>query len=179
MYFKRVYQQSRILFFVILLAVFGQLFFMWKGVENIPFFLYHMFGFAHERKSSYPVLMIRYGNTTLSPYSLSNRDAELIFNTMDRYLRLKKEGDYLQPLVDKRFQASWLSSWHGLAERRLINDAVDIAAFPRWWTDRLRARVPAAMNQEITVWRGEARYHPTYRLQLDAEPQLRIPVQQP
>ena len=175
MFFKRVYQQSRILFFVILTAAFGQLFFMWKGVENVPFFLYHMFGFAHERQENYPVLIVRYGNLTLSPYQLSNRDAELIFNSVDRYLTLREQGDYLEPLVDKRFQHPWLTAWKPVAQERLLNDTQDIAAFPTWWATRLRSRVPAAQHQQITVWRGKARYHPAYNLQLEANPSLTIP----
>jgi hypothetical protein len=179
MFFKRLYREARILFFVILLAVLGQAFFMWKGVEHVPFFLYHMFGFAHERKAAYPVLVVRYGGTDVSPYSLSNREAELIFNTVDRYLRLREQGDYLAPLVEQRFRHRWLQTWQPIAQQRLLNDSLDMAAFPAWWAARLRVYVPQAQQQEITVWRGLARYHPAYQLQMESSPQLRIPAQQP
>jgi hypothetical protein len=179
MFLKQLYQQARVLFFVVCFAVLGQLFFMWKGVENVPFFLYHMFGFAHERKQSYPVLLVRYGSTDLSPYSMSNRDAELIFNSMDRYLQLREQGDYLRAVVERRWSASWLQAWLPLAQQRLLNDSADVAAFPNWWAARLRSRVPQAKNQEITVWRGQAFYQPTYHLYRDSLPQLRIPASKP
>lgn len=175
MFWKRAYHQWRFIFWVAVLAVAAQAFFMFKAVETVPFFLYHMFGFAHERQDTYPVLVVRVGDRELAPYALSNREAELVFNSVDRYLQLVKQGDYLEPVFQRRFER-WVSpGTYALLRERILNSQQQVSAFPAWWAAQLRTYYPPAVGQPISVWRGKARFYPSYSLMLDEQPQLQIP----
>lgn len=57
-YFFKVWQKNKLLFGALVLFVFGQVFFSYKGVETLPFFNYGMYSEPLEPKEFYTTISI-------------------------------------------------------------------------------------------------------------------------
>ncbi|MEO5646989.1 MAG: hypothetical protein ABIQ56_01435 [Chitinophagaceae bacterium] len=105
---------------------------MFKGIENIPFFLYHMFSTKHQPQSSYLILAIKTDKGFFDSKSLSNREYELLIGSAEHYAKLQTTGDPTSKLIDSRFgkMGSELTNY---ANKHLVNDSISIEQYPRWW----------------------------------------------
>ena len=100
MFLKRVYAEWRLLFWCLLLLMTAQFFFMAKGIENVPFFLYHMFSKDHQPVDSTAVYLVKTRDGYLNHKQLSNREDEMLMNSAAYYYRLKQKD------IDGRFTYS-------------------------------------------------------------------------
>lgn len=136
MLLKRLYREWRLMFWLVLLFIAGQAYFMTKGIENIPFFLYHMYSKDHHTVDSIPIYLIRgpYG-IYLNHKQLSNREEEMLMNSVGYYVNLKKTGGDINTTVEKRFKGRVPDALYDQLEAHLTNDQYALAAFPQWWAD--------------------------------------------
>ena len=122
-------------FWGILFFIAGQAFFMFKGIENIPFFLYHMFSTTHAPADSVQVLLIETPRGYFNTNRLSGREREMLLNTAGYYAESKDRGfqDPLIPTVRRRFASRVDSSALINYEEQLVNSPGAFDRFPAWW----------------------------------------------
>jgi len=133
LFLKRIYTEWRSLFWLILLFIAAQLFFMYKGIENVPFFLYHMYGQVHPPKDSTAVYLVKTPGGYFNHKKLSSREQEMLMNPVIYYNNLKKNGDGMLETVEKRFSNIAGGSTISYLQRHLGNDSNSLAGFPQWW----------------------------------------------
>ena len=139
MFLTRVYKEWRLLFWSLLFFVSLQLFFMAKGIENIPFFLYHMYSRDHQPMDSIPVYLVKTPGGYFDHKQLSNREEEILMNSVAYYVKLKQDGNTATQTIKDRFQ-KWVpaASYHYLLTH-LSNDSTALTAFPQWWGNYLQS----------------------------------------
>lgn len=133
MYLKRLYNQWRPAFWLLLGLLGMQFFFMYKGIQNLPFFLYHMYSKEHRSQDSIPVFLLKTPYGYLNHKQLSNREEELLLNSANYYLNLQKDGDGTAGAVEKRFRDRVSLPVYGYLYRHLVNDSNALKRFPHWW----------------------------------------------
>jgi hypothetical protein len=135
MFIKRLFSEWRVLFWIVLVLILAQLFFMYKGIENVPFFLYHMYGQKHSHKDSATVLLVKTENGYIRNKSFSNRQEELLFNSAGYWLWLKNSArDTILPVVESRFKGRVPASMYTWLEKQLSNGSAAVDSFPAWWS---------------------------------------------
>lgn len=129
----RLYREWRFLFWVLLLLLLAQLFFMAKTIENVPFFLYHMYGQAHPPKDSSVAYLIKTNEGYFNHKRLSSREQEMLMNPVIYYENLVKTGDGTFGTVENRFAKFVDSAGLIYLKRQLGNEPLSVATFPAWW----------------------------------------------
>lgn len=120
------------MFWIVVIFLCGQLFFMYKGIENVPFFLYHMFSTRHPARESYHVLAIKTEKGLFPRQQLSNREYELLIGSAEYYKQLKISGDPTAKNLENRLGRTG-NKLMPFAKERLLNDSADLANYPEWW----------------------------------------------
>lgn len=134
MFLSRVYQQWRSFFWVLLLFSGAQFFFMIKGIENTPFFLYSMFSTPHRQRDSLPVYLIKTPSGYFNHTLLSNREVELLLNNAENVSSLKDKGDPIFSVIENRFgKYAYLDGFRMYACQQLCNSPAALARYPDWW----------------------------------------------
>ena len=133
MFLKKLNKEWRLMFWVLLMLIAGQVFFMFKGIENIPFFLYHMYSKAHPRLDSVPVYLLKTNSGYFNHKQLSNREEEMLMNSLIYYCNLKKNRDGTAETVEQRFKDLLPANWYQHLQQQLINDDTRLDEFPAWW----------------------------------------------
>jgi hypothetical protein len=135
MFLKRLYREWRVFFWVLLVLLLAQAFFMYKGIENAPFFLYHMYAQQHSHNDSATVLLAKTENGYFTNKSFSNRQEELLFNAAGYYLLLKASArDTILSVVKSRFGNRVPAGIYAVIEQQLSNSSAAIDSFPAWWS---------------------------------------------
>ena len=149
MFLAKVYRSWRLLFWLLTAFIAAQVFFMFKGIENAPFFIYSMFATVHPPKDSLPVYLIKTGDGYYEHFRQSNRAAELITNNIDLYNRLHANGyreDILKTIhsrMDGRFAPATIR-W---VEQQLVNDSLRVNRYPEWYCRYFSQIVPEFHGQ--------------------------------
>ena len=139
MFLTRVYKEWRLLFWGILLITSAQFFFMARGIENIPFFLYHMYSKDHQPMDSIGIFMVKTPLGYFDHKQLSNREEEMLMNSVSYYVNLKQSGKKDNETIKKRFYKIMPASWYNYLLVHLTNDSIAISSFPQWWGNYLRS----------------------------------------
>ena|SRR5437868_1026490 len=113
----------------------GQLFFMAKAIENIPFFLYHMYSQAHPTRDSIAVYLIKTPDGYFNHKKFSSMEQEILMNSVSYYVNLKRDGDGIRGSIQKRFGRTGYT----YLQEHLSNDSASLAQFPGWWARYFRA----------------------------------------
>lgn len=133
LFLKRLYHEWRSLFWALLLFIAAQFFFMAKGIENVPFFLYHMYGQQHPPTDSSVVYLIKMNGYYFDHNGLSNREQEMLMNPVIYYTNLIKDGDGTFETAEKRFEPVAGEQTMSFLQEQLCNDSIALSAFPQWW----------------------------------------------
>ncbi|MEO6233135.1 MAG: hypothetical protein ABJB11_06785 [Ferruginibacter sp.] len=135
MYLQIVYRQWKLLCWIIISAIFFQAFFMAKGIENMPFFLYHMFGSVQSSNDSINVILIKTSEGYFNTNQLSGREREMLMNNISYFIERKKQGfsDPLGQTVANRFKNRVSNTTYNYLQKSLLNDSAHLAAYPGWW----------------------------------------------
>lgn len=141
----------------------AQVFFMAKGIENIPFFLYHMYSQPHPYKDSVPVYMVRTNEGYFDHKKLSNREQELLMNSISYYVNLKRDGDGTIGTVESRFGSSLSRASIRYLQKHLGNDSTALVRFTGYWTRYFNA-VSNHQYSSAAVYRSYVCPYPPYRL---------------
>jgi hypothetical protein len=135
MFLKKVYQEWRPFFWCLVLLMAAQAFFMFKGIQNAPFFLYQMFSTVHPLADTVKVVLIKTPGGYFNQFKLSNREAEMLLNNIDYYKKLKENHceDFIAPTIEKRFGRRLPESLYSAVFKNLVNDRVAVEQYPYWW----------------------------------------------
>lgn len=146
------------MFWTVIALLALQSFFMAKGIENVPFFLYHMFSDDHEPKQQYAVKAIKIGDVYYDHNQLSNREYELLIGSADWYLALKEKGDPLKQTIQRRTAGLGEKTYQYFI-RQLTNDSLALNKFPAWWADYFYL-VTGIREREISLVTYQVTYNP-------------------
>lgn len=118
----------------------GQAFFMTKGVETVPFFLFGMYSEPVEQAVPRG-LMIEENGQPLDLGELSGLQKDAILTPVYRYLRLHDAHfeDPILPAVRKRFEGSVSAETYFTLRERLSNAPADKENFHRWFRSYLES----------------------------------------
>ena len=163
MFLKRVYKEWKVLFVAIILFISAQVFFTYKGIENIPFFLYHMFAFAHESKDSMTVILMKTTGGYIDPFQLSERESEILLNNISYYIKLKENNykDYINQSIERRFKSNFSPRFYKYALQGLSNDSSSVNHYPNWWGQYFKTLYKQKYDS-IQVVSGKVSYNPTF-----------------
>jgi hypothetical protein len=134
MFIKKLYREWPVLCWALLLLIAAQGYFMYKGIENLPFFLYHMYGNAHPAKDSQTVYFIKTSKGYLNARQFSSRQQELLYNSVGYYVGLKNSNrDTVLQVVEQRFAGRVSPGIYAYLQQSLGNGPAAIEQFPDWW----------------------------------------------
>lgn len=163
MFLSRVYKQWKTFFWAIILALVFQFFFMVKGVENIPFFLYHMYAYAHQPKDSFNVILVKTPKGYLNPFEFSGRESEMLMNNTLYFIKMKKNhwNDPLIPTIEKRFFNRFTSNTYQYLKQGLVNDSISFEGYCNWWK-RYFISIHQLSYDSISIVSGYVKYQPNF-----------------
>jgi hypothetical protein len=118
---------------------------MAKAIENVPFFLYHMYSRDQQHVDSTAVYLVKTPDGYFNHKKLSAREQEMLMNTVSFYVKLKQNGDGINETINARF-----GKGQDHLVRQLANDSSDLAAFPKWWSKYFR-RVSNKKYDSVSV----------------------------
>jgi hypothetical protein len=127
------------LFWILVLFMAGQLFFMAKAIENVPFFLYHMYSRDQHGVDSTAVYLVKTPDGYFNHEKLSNREEEMLMNSVSYYVKLKQNGDGINESVKKRFGNIIKGTGYDNLLQQLSNDSSSLSRFPQWWSKYFQA----------------------------------------
>lgn len=162
MFLKKAYSQNKFLFYVIILFCMGQLFFMYKGVENTPFFLYGMYSAKQFPQEEYPVSIVEIDGKEFNYENLPHASHEMIVASLEHYRSLEQTDfqDTIMKTIEKRFGNS--ENFQIIAQR-LTNDSTDRIPYQQWLKKYLGYVTGDGIN-ELKVYAGYFSYEPRFRL---------------
>jgi len=163
MYLKRLYREWKPAFWILLSLMASQAFFMYKGIENIPFFLYHMYSKKHLPQDSIAVQLMKTPYGYLDHKQLSNREEELLMNSAAYYSELVKKGDGTAEAVDTRFNHRFTGKIYPYLCEMLINGDDRLAKYPDWWMRYFRS-ITDDQYRQVQLVRAYVFAVPPYRL---------------
>lgn len=140
-YLTQLYKRRRPLFFVVLAFCVGQGFFMVKGVETVPFFLFGMYSEPMPEQVMYSGIMVEEDGEALDLSSLPGLRKDMIITPVERYLLLSQQQfeDPILPVVRKRFEDHVPASTYFTLREHLSNAPADRPAFYAWFRSYLEA----------------------------------------
>ncbi len=161
MFLKRLYKEWRLLFWVLIGFMLAQVFFMAKGIQNVPVFLYNMYSTVHQPMDSFPVILIKKNGGYVNHKQLSGREQEMLLNSVSFYLNLKRTGDSgMLQSVDDRFNRFSSSKTLNYLHRHLVNDGTSLSTFADWWQRYYQAIT--GDKQPVTVVRSYVYFKAPY-----------------
>lgn len=133
LFLKQIYRDWKPFFWMLLLLMGGQAFFMLKKIQNLPFFLYEMYSRDHQPRDSFAVYLIKTPDGYFNHKSLSGREQEMLMNSLAYYNNLQRDGDGVLITVEKRFRSRLPGSLYRYVQDQLGNDSLAMRQFPQWW----------------------------------------------
>lgn len=129
------------MFWILVVFIAGQLFFMAKAIENVPFFLYHMYSRDQHGVDSTGIYLIKTPEGYFNHKKLSSREQEMLMNSISYYVNLKQNGDGINEAVKKRFGNMVNATRYQTLLKQLSNDSLTLSEFPQWWSRYFQAVV--------------------------------------
>jgi hypothetical protein len=164
-FLKRLYQEWRVMFWIVVIFISFQMLFIYKGIENIPFFLYHMFSTRHTTKQVYKIYAIRIDSNYYDVTKLSNRENEMLIGSAERYVQLKGMPDPIRHVIDSRFSKAG-EELRGYLYRQLLNDSSIIGGYPEWWA-RYFSKVSGIKVRRVSLVTFDVAFAPHLHKQSD------------
>lgn len=162
MFIKKLYREWRMLCWALLLLIVAQGFFMFKGIENVPFFLYHMYSGSHPSHDSLTVYWVKTPSGYVNSRDFSNRQQELLYNSIGYYVSLKNSTrDTVLQVVQQRFASRVSPGTYAYLQQSLGNSPAAIDSFPAWWGRYFRS-VYGAVDGPVQVVQSRVSVKPPY-----------------
>ncbi len=152
MYLSKVYRDWKFLFWLIITGMVLQAYSMYKGIENVPFFLHNMFSTTHAAADSVKVYLVKTNAGYFNTSNLSGRENEMLMNNVAYYHDRSRNRfrDPLIPTVESRFKDRVGDSTYQYLRGSLSNSIRSFEKFPAWW-GRYFMQVQARSFPEITL----------------------------
>ena len=164
MFLQKVYKEWRLFFWVLVCFITCQLYFIYKGIENAPFFVYGMFAGVYPEKDSFNVLLIKTDKGLVSPFKLSNREAEMLTNNIPAYQQLKNNGgdSGLNKTIYKRFNSFLSPQNYQFVFNGLSNNSSAVNNYPDWWSKYFQSASKEKFDT-VSVIKSTVSYLPTFK----------------
>ena len=149
------------MFYVIIIFIAAQIFFMYKGVETIPFYLLSMYSTrSYIRDTTYQAAWYVNGKK-LDATNLPNREMETLLGSFDYYQSLKRRNFIATDTatIQKRFKNILSVKCYETVYNRLTNNKVNDNLFLNWWIRYLSKAINkkvdsvAVVRSSIIVWK--------------------------
>ena len=142
-----------------MLLIVSQAFFMYKGIENIPFFLYDMFSFAHQPRDSFQVYLLKIPKGYINTKEWSGREEEILMNNISYYEKLQKGPDFINSAVERRFRNRFPEPMYNYLLKSLSNEHSAVLLYPGWWK-KYYAAVEPGKYKVVQVVKSYVSYSP-------------------
>lgn len=135
MFLKDLYRRWRTMFYMVLLFLFGQFYFMYKGIETMPFFLMHMYSAPDTTVNSFHEKHLFINGKKFDIRSLSDRETETLMGSLDYFSNLKKSNFYATDTnsIRKRFKKRLPAKWYNYVYQKLTNASLNDTTYLNWW----------------------------------------------
>ena len=133
-YLWKAYHYSKPLFAFLIIAILGQVFFSYKGVQTLPFFNYGMYSEVLSSKHPHIIYEISLGDSIISINSLSYFPEDYVLGSIQLYHELQREN-FQDPIIEtirKRFYACLPRPIYSNTVSSLSNDWTVQKTFPSW-----------------------------------------------
>lgn len=144
MYFKKLWQTSKLHFGIITFLMLGQIFFMYKGILNFPFFPFEMYAHPQKSPTTTNLYNIYIDDKLLNYTSLPNWTEGNIINTLKYYQKYQDGNIWVEKVWNQRFGPPTTPLQH-LAYGRLIPSRSQVDTYPEWLTSYISEQ----LNQPI------------------------------
>lgn len=163
MFLKRLYQQWKTMFWVVILFMICQAFFMYKAVETIPFFLYNMYSTRQHTLDTTYATVITVNGKEFNTDRLSGYEKETLLASLSYFRKLKDHGYYATDTqtIKNRLSGTIPDRWYNLFYKRLTNDLVNEKMFFSWWMKYL-SRVSQQKVDSFTIIQSSIIWNPSY-----------------
>lgn len=135
MFLKKLYHQWPKMFYVVLLFITAQAFFMYKGVETVPFFLFSMYAVKlPPSNTTYSITVYVNGKKAIADNIIS-RESETLMGSFDYYMSLKNRHFLAtdSATIAKRFKGRLPEKLYNMIYNRLTNNTVNDSLYLNWW----------------------------------------------
>ncbi len=133
-FLKQLYLHWRMMFYFFIFFLLSQLFFTYKGIESVPFYLSTMYsGKYNVRDTTYKTDLYVNGKW-LDPDKVPNRTKEILMGSFD-YFEYLKWSHFIATdtnTIRKRFRNILPSAFYHLIFERLTNTKVDDRKYINW-----------------------------------------------
>lgn len=166
LFLVRTYQTSKKHFWFFVVFILFQVFFIYKGVETVPFFNYGMYSDPAVQELEYELPEYLVNGESINPLDLPMLAHNMIFKTTMRYAFLKNRNfnDPILKTINNRFRGP-LEKYKTHAINKLVNARSLETTFPKWLAAYLQQRLGKKIVQ-LDV------YLNTYQYSHDHVPEL-------
>lgn len=135
MFLKKLYYRWRFMFYIVLLFLLGQFYFMYKGIETMPFFLMHMYSAPNATLSSFHQRHLFINGKDFDLRLLSDREKEMLMGSLNYFLGLRKSNFFATDTnsIKKRFKDRLPASWYAYIYKNLTNASITDSTYLDWW----------------------------------------------
>ena len=161
----RIYRENKFLFYIFCLFCTGQIFFLWKGVETTPFYLYGMYSAKQYPKESYRIFIIEINGKEFNYDKLPSANREMTISSLEHYCALDENNfrDTILPAVEKRFKGKFSEKNFQIMASRITNDSTDKIPYQDWLKDYLTQTTGEEISS-LKVFNAGFSYVPEFHL---------------
>ncbi len=153
-YFTKLWATSKGLFFGVMLFIFGQAFFMYKGILNFPFFPFQMYAFPFVEPGEVSQTEILVNGKLLDYTRLPDWNESTIVRTVKFYERQHTRGNWAGTAWKKRFGTPETEFEH-LIYNRLVPTDEQLATYPNWIANYIGTQT----NQNVSTLNISRKYY--------------------
>jgi hypothetical protein len=163
MFLRLLYQKWKTLFWILVVMMGLQAFFMFKGVETVPFFLYSLYSLPLTPADTTAKTVILINGKAFEADRLTSREQETLMASFSYYQYLRQHGFLATDpaTIEKRLSGKLPRSWYPAAYHKLTNSSVNDTLFLHWWVKYL-SRVSAEKIDSVSMFQTHIAWKPQY-----------------
>lgn len=164
MFLKKLYSQWRSMFYFLLVLIACQVFFMYKGVETIPFFLFHMYSTRQPALDTTIQTKIFIRGKEFDTRKLTGREKETLMGSLSYFYRLRENNFHAtdSATIASRLKGILNPGMYDKVYSRLTNSKIDDKVFFDWWQKYL-SRVSGQTADTFSILKSTIIWQPSYR----------------
>lgn len=178
LFLYRVYRQSKLLFWAMMVFIIGQGFFTWKGVDTMPFYNWGMFSGRFPDKEQYEVLYINVDGRYVPLTKLPRTKLNVLEKAIRYYLLMEENGfrDGMDGVIESRFKGRLGDEAYHFVYHRLSNTGMQKEVFANWMFRQMRWEFSDALfgGDFIEVGHFTTSYTPNGFVILDTIPRAKF-----
>lgn len=163
MFLQALYRHWRKMFCAVVVLAVAQVFFMYKAVETVPFFLYNMYSTPQRNGDTSHRTTIYLNGHRFDASKLSGHEEEMLMGSLSYYKKLKAQRYFATDSLTaaRRLQAIMPAGWYDQAFGRLTNTGISEDIFLHWWASYL-AQVSGQRVDSFSLVESTVFWKPKY-----------------